>query len=96
MRISEEMAEFITREVHTVLPSADVLLFGSRADDAKRGGDIDILVIGDRALTYDEKGTIKREFWKRFDEQKLDIASFARDEKSAFKEVALENALSLT
>ncbi len=74
---------------------AKVLLFGSRTDDNKRGGDIDILVIGERKLTLSEIINIRVEFWKKFGEQKLDIVSFSADEKSAFKSLALQDAIEL-
>lgn len=56
MRITEEQRASIVRAVKRRFgPSARVLLFGSRVDDAKRGGDIDLLVeteySGEQALT---------------------------------------------
>jgi predicted nucleotidyltransferase len=66
------------------LPDADVYLFGSRADDKLSGGDIDILVIGEKALTSQEKRNVNIAFYKKFREQKLDIVSFKKDEPSNF------------
>lgn len=52
MRLSEEQLKAI-RETTTELIGADarVWLFGSRADDQLKGGDIDLLVEVDRTLT---------------------------------------------
>lgn len=42
MRLSEEEKLGIQSVLHTADPAATIRLFGSRADDSKRGGDIDI------------------------------------------------------
>ena len=59
MRISEAQADFFKDAVQMTLPGADVYLFGSRARVNQKGGDIDILVLGDRKLTHREIRSIK-------------------------------------
>lgn len=45
MRLSSEQRQIIIEVAHQVFgETAQVKLFGSRIDDAKRGGDIDLLV----------------------------------------------------
>lgn len=45
MRLSKQQADIITREAKDIFgPDACVKLFGSRMDDNKRGGDIDLLI----------------------------------------------------
>jgi len=95
MRITDQEARLLKESVWEHLPGADVYLFGSRADDTKRGGDIDVLVIGKRRLDPLERARIKRRFFRRFGEQKLDIVSFERGESAAFREVAEEHAIAL-
>ena len=75
------------------LPSAEVYLFGSRLHCDFKGGDIDILVIGKKRLTGQEKRNIKIAFYKKFGEQKLDIVSFIQTEPSNFKELLLLDAI---
>jgi len=95
MRLKKEMAEFLKEEVRKLLPDADVYLFGSRVYENRKGGDIDILVIGSRKLTLSEKMRVRVEFFKRFGEQKLDIVSYSRNEKAVFKDLALKEGVKL-
>jgi predicted nucleotidyltransferase len=51
---------------------ARVYLFGSRIDDAKRGGDIDLL-IESNILTKQDLRKIRWQFFGVFGEQKMDL-----------------------
>ena len=95
MRIENEHASFLKQSIRNYLPEADVYLIGSRADDRRKGGDIDILVIGENQLSGQEKRNIRIAFYKKFGEQKIDIVSFKRDEPSNFKELALIDGVEL-
>ena len=44
MRISEEEISIIKNTIYDYIPDAKVFLFGSRVDNNKKGGDIDIFV----------------------------------------------------
>lgn len=77
------------------MPMAAVYLFGSRADNRLKGGDIDILVVGDRILSTQEKRDIKIDFYKKFGEQKVDIVSYLVSDRSNFKEMILKEAVEL-
>ena len=48
MRITENEKTVIVEAVKTADPDARVWLFGSRADDSKKGGDIDIAVFSEK------------------------------------------------
>ena len=78
MRIGREYITFLKHRIQARLPGADVRLFGSRADDNKRGGDIDILVVGDTRLSLLERVSLKAEFHRAFGMRKIDITSFSR------------------
>ncbi|MDB4442197.1 nucleotidyltransferase domain-containing protein [bacterium] len=95
MRVKKIQAEYLKMAIKDYLPDASVYLIGSRANDKLRGGDIDILVIGEKELTGQEKRNIKLSFYKEFGEQKIDIVSFKRDEPSNFKELALLESVKL-
>jgi len=95
VRVKKIQAKFLKKSINDYLPDAAVYLIGSRANDKRRGGDIDILVIGEKELTGQEKRNIKLLFYKEFGEQKIDIVSFKRDEPSNFKELALLESVKL-
>ena len=95
MRVIKEHARFFKQSIRQYLPDAAVYLIGSRINDKLKGGDIDILVIGKKELTGQEKRNIKIAFYKEFGEQKIDIVSFRRGEPSNFKELALLESVEL-
>ena len=45
MRLSEKEIKLIKHKVKSIFGEAVVYLFGSRLDDSKRGGDIDLYVV---------------------------------------------------
>ena len=73
--------------------NAGVYLFGSRVDDTKKGGDIDLLVMSDR-LTTDDKRTIKMRLYELIGEQKIDIVLAAND-SDPFVKLALATGVKL-
>ena len=95
MRITDEKIKLLKSTILSISPDAKVYLFGSRVDDNKKGCDIDILIIADRALDFIEKGKIERQFFKHFDAQKSDLVSFKESDKAPFKTVALMYAIPL-
>ncbi len=95
MRISHKQTDFLRDSIHQYLPDATVCLFGSRTDDDRKGGDIDIMVIGERKLSAQEKRNVKIEFYKQFGEQKIDIVSFNASDSSSFKKLALWESVEL-
>ena len=92
MRIKKEHTDVLKQLIRQHLPDAEVYLFGSRVDDQRKGGDTDILVIGERVLSYKERRNILIAFKKQFGPQKIDIVSFSKTDRSAFKELALLEA----
>ena len=88
MRISEAEADAIIASVEKFDPDAEVYLFGSRADDQKRGGDIDILVKSD-LLDRSVLGQIEEELFTRIEEQKVDFVLTGKTTLSKFAEMVL-------
>ena len=95
MRVKTEHIKFLKRSIKKYLPDAAIYLIGSRADDGLKGGDIDILVIDEKELSGQEKRNIKLSFYKKLGEQKLDIVSLKRADRSTFKDLALLDSVRL-
>jgi uncharacterized protein len=95
LRITTEQSSFLKQAINRILPDAAIFLFGSRVHDHLKGGDIDVLVIADNKLTGQQKRDLKIAFYKRFGEQKIDIVCFDEADDSAFKNLALDEAVRL-
>jgi predicted nucleotidyltransferase len=89
MRLLEEEKEAIRDAVARFDRGADVYLFGSRVDNTKKGGDIDILVISDKI----NKGSlflIEEEIFKRIEEQKIDFILSGKECRNPFAKLILK------
>lgn len=72
MRLDEKTKEVIKNSVLKFDPDAQVYLFGSRTDDTKKGGDIDILIISNK-INLSEKIKILSSIFDSIEEQKIDL-----------------------
>jgi predicted nucleotidyltransferase len=95
MRISDEQINFLKKEISAIEPSAEVYLFGSRIDDKKKGGDIDIMVLSNKKLPWKEKAKIRWHYFEKYGEQKLDIVSATFAEANPFKQIVLHEGIKL-
>jgi len=88
MRLKNFEIEIIEKAIHSIDPEASIYLFGSRVDENRKGGDIDLLVFS-RTLTYRDKIKIKKQLFEKMEEQKIDLI-IARDIADPFVRLALE------
>lgn len=95
MRLREDIASFIKSELKKIDPHSEVYLFGSRADDKAKGGDIDILWLTDKKIPKSKVRKLKIGFYKKFGWQKLDIVNITFQENNIFKKIAMQNAIEL-
>jgi len=95
VRLKNEEISVLKEAVLHFMGSAQVYLFGSRVDDTARGGDIDILVRGDRKLTLIEKAQIRASYYRRFGERKIDLLSVKFGEENSFVNLILDDAVLL-
>jgi uncharacterized protein len=75
MRITEKERAEITQSVTRRDPSASIYLFGSRANDSARGGDIDLLVLS-RKIDLWERLDILADLHRHLGEQKIDLVVY--------------------
>lgn len=94
MRLKKEQIEVLKNKLNTFSSDAKLYLFGSRVDDTKRGGDIDLLIVSDE-LTKKDLRLIRVEFFKHFGEQKLDILLDDGEFKNPFTKHIYEKAVLL-
>ena len=72
MRLSPLEADLIRSSVRAFAPEAKLFLYGSRADDSRRGGDIDLLILSER-LHEEHKLKILARIVEQLEEQRVDI-----------------------
>ena len=94
MRLKREEVDLLKKVLFELSPEAKLYLFGSRVDDDKRGGDIDLLVVS-KKLTKKDLRKLKIEFFKEFDEQKIDIILDDGSFKDSFCKMILNKAILL-
>ena len=95
MRLSPQQVQFLRQRLQESDPAARLYLFGSRADDHQRGGDIDLLILSGK-LKRTDLWRIRQPFCERFGEQKIDIVLSSPEETpSAFVRHILPQAIEL-
>lgn len=93
MRLETTEVNDIKQCIHAIDQQANVYLFGSRTDDKKKGGDIDLLIISSK-INFTEKLQLKICIKEKLGEQKLDIIA-SPDTKTPFVKLAMETAIIL-
>ena len=92
MRLSTEQQHFINDYWQKQNAKNQVYLFGSRVDDGKKGGDIDILVLSNDKIKHLEIFKMKIAFCSEFGQQKMDVVNLKFDDNSDFKKHVLSYA----
>jgi len=83
----------IREAIHRFDPEARIWLFGSRVDDRRRGGDIDLAVLS-RRIHREDRHAIRHEICERIGEQKIDLV-IAPDRDHPMLARAIETGVSL-
>jgi len=86
MRITEYQKNTIIEAVKNSDPNAKIWLFGSRTDDSKKGGDIDIAIFSE-IIDKDvmQKIQVKRFICDRIGDQKIDIVTTNSGKEAIFR-----------
>lgn len=82
MRLTPAQKEAILAAIHGKDPQAEVYLFGSRARDDLKGGDIDLLVLSE-TLDFSAKLDVLIAIKLRIGEQKIDLLIRSRAKAAA-------------
>ena len=86
MRISEYEKDVIVSAVKSIDPNARVWLFGSRVDDSKKGGDIDIAIFSEEInKEVMKKIYVRRYICDKIGEQRIDIITTSDGKEAIFK-----------
>ena len=93
MRLSKTEIEAISQTIRHLDNRTRIYLFGSRVDDAKKGGDIDLLILSEK-LSESDRGTIRLGLHEKLGEQKIDIL-IARDLSDPFVRVAFNEGVEI-
>ena len=94
MRISEIEKTTIVNAILEKDKNAQIFLFGSRTDDFKKGGYIDILVQSDK-IGLLEIVKIKSNIFKNIPEQKIDLLVSKSNETNYFVDFISNQLISL-
>ena len=94
---SEEVAAIKAAAAEAFGADAVVRLFGSRADDTKRGGDIDLLVeVDSLADEWRQKAIFEDRFWAMTEPRKVDVLVAVRGmPPGAFQRIAYRDGVVL-
>jgi predicted nucleotidyltransferase len=79
MRLTASEADAIREEVSRLDPEAELYLYGSRTNDAARGGDIDLLVVSDKLALRDVL-RLRIRILDRIGWQQLDLVARRRNQ----------------
>jgi predicted nucleotidyltransferase len=94
MRISAFEKDAIVGAIIACDPEAKIWLFGSRADDSKKGGDIDIGVLS-KKIDLIEKIGIKIDICEKIGEQKIDLVVSKTGSTAFFKYAVMKSGVAL-
>lgn len=92
MRLLAEEKDAITTAIAKYDQNAAVFLFGSRTDETKKGGDIDILIISD-ILDRHTLFFIEEDIFKKIEEQKIDFVLSRSDLNNRFAKMILKQGV---
>ena len=93
MRLTNQERQAIQQAVATADADAEVYLFGSRVDDTKMGGDIDLLVLS-RKIDLMAKLDVLARLHQSIGEQKIDLVIFP-DASQPFARMAIDSGARL-
>lgn len=98
MRLSEETLNIIREEARRFFgEDCEIWIFGSRADDKRRGGDIDIYIESSKDIDIDTRARFLSELKLKIGDQKIDLIfqKKGRAPESSIHEYAKERGIKI-
>ncbi len=95
MRLSSTERSVIREVVARYVADGEVYLFGSRADDSKRGGDIDLLILSATPVTLRDLRAMRIHLKDQLGDQKLDLVAELRDSLTPFGRIVRAEGIRL-
>jgi predicted nucleotidyltransferase len=93
MRLAAKEQSAIREAIREADSEASIYLFGSRADDVAKGGDIDLLVLS-KKITLMVKLGILAQLHQKLGERKIDIAVY-QDDSRPFPRMVMQKGVRL-
>lgn len=87
MRLTNQQLEVIKTVVRNTIKEPEIYVFGSRTDDAKRGGDIDILVLGEEHFGVEMILRMKILLKEQLGDRRIDLIYQQKGRTDAFAEL---------
>lgn len=98
MRLTNFEQKSIKQTFLNIFKTGKIYLFGSRVDDSKRGGDIDLYMVLDNReapdIIFDKKIAFLGELQSKIGEQKIDVV-ISKDKTRAIEKEALRTGIEL-
>lgn len=96
MRLTRPQRESIVSCVHEYAGrEVDIRVFGSRLDDSRRGGDLDLLLVSSTPISLLTRAELKQALEARL-QLPVDIVTYAQEvEPTAFQAMALKQSRSI-
>ncbi len=95
MRLSTKYKEVILKYFYQFFKNGEVYLFGSRVDDTKKGGDVDLyLVLNEHSNLFEKKIKFLSRVKRELGEQKIDIV-FNTDSTRLIEKEAIQWGIKL-
>jgi predicted nucleotidyltransferase len=95
MRLNNLEQSSIKKAFKDIFKNGEIYLFGSRVDDNKKGGDIDLYIIPQTEENLREKKSLfLSKLYEYIGEQKIDIV-IAKDKSRLIEQEAIKNGVRL-
>ena len=95
MRLNDLEQNSIKKAFKDIFKNGEIYLFGSRVDDNKRGGDIDLYIVPQiKENLREKKSLFLSKLYEYIGEQKIDII-IAKDKNRLIEQEAIKNGVRL-